>query len=61
MKLFKINYNGLWLGGKALVLAEDEEQAISLVREDSSTVEFKNIVVEEIQAEGVIYNDNGDY
>lgn len=61
MKLFKVNYSGLWLGGKALVLAEDEEQAISLVREDSHTVEFKNIVVEEIQAEGVIYNDNGDY
>ena len=61
MKLFDIRYKGLWLGGKSLVFAENEEQALSLVREDPTTVGFENVTKEEIKAEGIIHNDNGDY
>ena len=31
VKIFKIEYEGWWLGGKALVLAEDEESAKRLL------------------------------
>lgn len=61
MKLFVVTYSGLWLGGKAIVFAENEEQALSLVREDPTTVEFENVTIEEIKAEGIIHNDNGNY
>lgn len=61
MKLFDIRYKGLWLGGKALVFAENEEEALNLLRADPDTVMFENVTIEEIKAEGVIHNDNGDY
>lgn len=61
MKLFVINYDGLWLGGKAIVFAENEKDALDQVRNDPTTVEFKNVKIEEVKAEGIIHNDNGDY
>lgn len=62
MKLFVVNYKGLWLGGKAIVWADTEDQAIELVRQDPNTQEFTNISVEEIPpGTVVIHNDNGDY
>lgn len=61
MKLFVVTYSGLWLGGKAIVFAENEKDALDQVRNDSTTVEFKNVTVQEIRAEGIIHNDNGDY
>jgi hypothetical protein len=60
-KLFFVKYDGWWLGGRALVFADNAEQAIQLVKEDKDTYSFKDVSVEEIEADGVVYNDNGDY
>lgn len=61
MKIFEVNYDGMWLGGAAIVVAETAEEAIELVKNHSSTVSFENVRVEELPSRGVIYNDNGDY
>jgi hypothetical protein len=60
-KLFFVRYDGLWLGGRALVFADNAEQAIELVKNDADTCSFKDVSAEEIEADGVVYNDNGDY
>jgi hypothetical protein len=54
----------VWLGGKAVVLAESEEQAIELVRSHRSTLEFEKVEVAAcvpVTEPVVIFNDNGDY
>lgn len=61
MKIFRVNYSGLWMGGVAIVIAETKEDAIEQVRNHRSTVEFENVTVEELPSSGVVYNDNGDY
>lgn len=62
LKSFIVYYDGLWMGGKAVVRARDEEEAKQLVKEDRRTISFKDVVVEQVGAnEHVIYNDNGDY
>ncbi|EJT0117313.1 hypothetical protein NVX19_003589 [Salmonella enterica] len=61
MKIFRVNYSGLWMGGVAIVIAETEEDAIEQVKNHRTTLEFKNVTVEELPSSGVVYNDNGDY
>ncbi len=38
MKIFKVNYSGLWLGGTAIVIAETAEEAIELARNHRSSI-----------------------
>ena len=59
-KIYEVCYSGLWLGGHAIVCAESAEEAKLLIENDPSTVEFKNVVVNEIEGP-IYYNDNGDY
>ena len=59
-KIFEVRYDGLWLGGKAIVKAVDEQDAIEKVANDAYTVEFENVRVTEVKGD-VLYNDNGDY
>jgi hypothetical protein len=63
MNFFIVNYRGLWLGGRAVVFAPDQEKAIELVREHGETVEFSNVRATLVEASEpkVLYNDNGDY
>lgn len=61
MKIFRVNYSGLWMGGVAIVIAETKEDAIEQVRNHRTTLEFKNVTVEKLPSSGVVYNDNGDY
>lgn len=61
MKIFKVNYRGLWLGGTAIVVAETAEEAIELARNHRSSIEFEGVTVEELPSSGVVYNDNGNY
>lgn len=61
MKVFEVRYDGLWLGGKAIVIAETKEEAIELVRNHSSTISFEDVRVNELPSTGVVHNDNGDY
>lgn len=61
MKLFEVRYRGLWLGGKSIVFAENKEEAIELVRCHPNTVEFTDVLVNEIEVGGIVHNDNGDY
>jgi hypothetical protein len=64
MKAYYITYDGIWLGGKAVVLAESEDEALDLVKNDKATIEFTDVGVEEVHdlTEAVVlYNDSGDY
>jgi hypothetical protein len=62
VKLYKVTYEGLWMGGVAIVIAENETQAIELVKEHYGTVNFCSApTVDLLQSNGVIYNNNGDY
>lgn len=63
MNYFKVTFKGLWLGGIAIVKANDPEHAISLVKENQKTLNFNDVQVEVIYSPdcGVLYIDNGDY
>ncbi|WCX68747.1 hypothetical protein [Salmonella phage GSW6] len=61
MKIFRVNYSGLWMGGVAIVIAETKEDAIEQTKNHRSTIDFENVTVEELPSSGVVYNDNGDY
>lgn len=65
MKAYLVTYDGLWLGGSAVVLAENEDHAKSLVATDPKTVSFKRVKAElitaDLSAPAVLRNDNGDY
>lgn len=64
MKAYIVTYHGLWMGGVAVVLAENEEAARQMVSEDAQTVAFENVEVEEvgsIRKPRVVYNWNGNY
>ena len=65
MNIYTIHYKGSWLGGKAVVMANDAKQAIQLLMEDPMTVNPKEIEIVSAMEHGdypkVIYNDNGEY
>lgn len=65
MNAYHVTYDGLWLGGTAVVLAESPDHAKALVAADPKTVSFKRVKVELITADlsvpAVLHNDNGDY
>jgi hypothetical protein len=65
MKIYKVTYDGLWMGGVAIVLAQDAKEAIELARHDRTSVHFKDIatelIVDDLTEATVIYNDNGNY
>lgn len=65
MDIYKVTYNGSYLGGTAFVQADNESEAIERVMLDDRTVNFNNIVVERVDFQGkygkVFYNNNGDY
>ena len=64
MKLYHVIYSGVWLGGKAVVLAKSRKGALRQVREHSKTVGPENMEVKEVfglDKPVVVYNDNGDY
>jgi len=63
LKMFLVIYSGSWFGGKAMVVANDKQEAIDLVKSDGKTENFEHVSVEQIMGTGprVLYNDNGDY
>lgn len=66
MKIFKVEYNGSYLGGLAFVVAEDEQDAILRVMYDPKTKNFNDIKVTQLNySDGhpgpVFHNDIGDY
>lgn len=64
MKQWLVTYDGLWLGGKAVVVAASQQEAEELVRNHKSTVKFNNVFTAELgelSESCVLYNDNGDY
>ena len=60
-RLYEVTYDGLWLGGTAIVFATSPEDAIAQVAADSTTVGFKDVTVKLLPKNGVVYNDNGNY
>lgn len=65
MPFFKVTYKGLWLGGVAVVKADDEQQAREAVERDDRTIDFADVTVTRIlvleNTATVLHNDNGDY
>ena len=65
MNAYLVTYDGLWMGGTAVVLAENPDHAKALVATDPKTVSFNRVKVELITANltvpAVLSNDNGDY
>lgn len=74
MKAFLITYEGLWLGGKAVVFAESGEEALALVEAHPETCFFrtsrkgqKPVTLQpsfaelDMSAPNVAYNNSGDY
>lgn len=62
--LYVISYKGSWLGGKAVVLANDKEHAIQLLKDDPMTINPEEIEIVDVRSTattGVIFNDNGEY
>lgn len=65
MNIYKVTYEGSYLGGTAFVQAQDEKDAMVRVMYDERTVDFNNVKVELVDFEGrygkVFYNNSGDY
>lgn len=65
MKIYAVYYEGLWLGGCAIVIAASEYEAMKLVANDSKTVNPQSMTVKlatsDLTKPAVIYNDNGNY
>lgn len=56
-------FEGVWLGGAAVVLAESQEQAIELLKEHHGS-EPDGYILAEIKTPtepGVVYYNDGDY
>jgi hypothetical protein len=61
MKVFLVSYDGLWMGGQSVVIAEHKLSALQLVKDSPNTTNFVNASAVELPSEGVVYNDNGNY
>jgi hypothetical protein len=64
MKAFLITYDGLWLTGKAIVIAKTKKTALKLLEADPQSLELTDVEVKEVfelDKPQVLYNDNGDY
>lgn len=61
MNLYIVRYDGMWIGGRAVVFTKNESDALEKVKDDKSTSNFRGEVVRELKPTGVVYNDNGDH
>jgi len=63
LKAYHITYDGLWLGGRAIVIAHTRKIALRLLEEEGP-VEFTDVKIEKVislDKPKVIYNYDGDY
>lgn len=66
MKVFVFDYKGIFLGGKAVVLAPNERRARELIRDHRMTpTDYDPVTLKEVfdinNKSKVVYNWNGDY
>lgn len=63
MKLYKIYFDGLWLGGVAIVFADDKVEAYEFLKKRWKYLEpIGECKIEELeQGKGLVYFDNGEY
>ena len=61
MKIYKVEYCGLWMGGIAIVQANTPKEALELVELDERTLGFDSDATAVEVTGPVFYNDNGDY
>jgi len=65
LKLFAIRFNGLYMGGKAIIKAKDESEALEILDKLQAGLTEKDKEIESIekikQSERVIHYENGDY
>jgi len=61
--IYEVRFNGLCLGGKAIVKAIDEKAAWSALQKEWPSLEplEKCIVIKLPNGDGVLYFDSGDY
>jgi len=63
-KFYSVSYDGMYMGGIAIVVATSPDEAIELVRNHPQTVNFDSKQVPPYVTEikgPVLYNDTGDY
>lgn len=63
MKQFYVSYDGAEFGGRAIVIAKNEDHAEALVKADRRTTNFENVKVTDhgqIKVGSVLSNWNGD-
>ena len=61
-KSFLVRYDGSYLGGRAVVWANDEKEALDLVRNHSKTCNFdERATATLVEDPNVLYNWDGDY
>ncbi len=60
LQVYVFTFDGSWMGGKAVVLAESLEQAEQLVGMKATDSSVHNVEVKPLVA-SVIYYDNGEY
>lgn len=64
MNIYEVSYEGFWMGGVAIVLADSEEEALILCEEQEGKkiFDFKHAKIRLLNSKkGVIYVDNGEY
>lgn len=69
MKAYEFGFEGRWLGGHAVVLAETEEEARDMILPEVQKIFIQPVAPEditlksfhELSSSRVIYFDNGDY
>lgn len=67
MKLYKIGFSGMFLGGSAIVKAASEDEAKQLVLARATealphiTNTLDNLIAIQLKGTGILDFDNGDY
>lgn len=61
MKIFVFEFDSMWLGGTAVVIAENETEAHKLLTEEHGETLIVNSCVEKELKRSVVYYYNGDY
>lgn len=67
MKVWTAKFDGIWMGGDAVVVAKDVETAVAILNDEIALLGLKDRVTAEdmiplnTKKEGVLILDDGDY
>jgi hypothetical protein len=66
MNVYEITFDGMWLGGKSIVIAESEARALAMVKFDLTERKISTNGIQVVRSaphdkEQIVYLDSGDY